>query len=208
MQVWPRSCRSRRRRQAARSGKTPRLPRQAHEALLRTPDRREPSHGQSAERFAEGYGASRSHIHTCPRRRRGGSEGIGLARPCLTSLLHTRLHTHRTRLNLQADVNTKAPTYGALAKPSDGLEPSTASFPSIFGALPSVARGCRSAYLRRAVWAIARTMERPRPCPRLCCTPRGSRRWNGWKRRLGRWLAAQVAITGLATSADVAAFMC
>jgi len=34
----------------------------------------------------------------------------------------------------------------SFSDPSRGLEPSTPSLPSIFGPLPSVARGCRSAY--------------------------------------------------------------
>jgi hypothetical protein len=59
--------------------------------------------------------------------------GIDLARPCSspTRKLHNRLHTHRTRLNLQVDVNTKAPTCGAFGEPSDGLEPSAPSLPSV-----------------------------------------------------------------------------
>ncbi len=43
--------------------------------------------------------------------------------------LHKQLHTPRTRLNLQVDRNGKAPTCGAFAEPSDGLEPSTPSLP-------------------------------------------------------------------------------
>jgi hypothetical protein len=40
-----------------------------------------------------------------------------------------RLHTHRTRLNLQADPNTNSAVCGGFAEPSDGLEPSTPSLP-------------------------------------------------------------------------------
>jgi hypothetical protein len=39
------------------------------------------------------------------------------------------LHTHRTFTLEQVDLNKKAPTCGAFAEPSDGLEPSTASLP-------------------------------------------------------------------------------
>jgi hypothetical protein len=46
-----------------------------------------------------------------------------------TRKLHDRLHTHRTRLNLQIGVNTKGPTCGALVEPSNGLEPLTPSLP-------------------------------------------------------------------------------
>jgi hypothetical protein len=49
--------------------------------------------------------------------------------PSSTRKLHNRLHIHHPRLNLQVDVNTKAPTCGAFAEPSDGLEPSTPSLP-------------------------------------------------------------------------------
>jgi len=96
----------------------------------------EPSRGQSAQRFAEGYGPSRSHIHTSSPALTRRLRGLDLARPypSPTRKLHNRLHTHRTRLNLQVDVNTKAPTCGAFAEPSDGLEPSTPSLPcSIIG---------------------------------------------------------------------------
>jgi hypothetical protein len=41
--------------------------------------------------------------------------------------LHKQLHTHRTFDEEQVAVNEKAPTCGAFAKPSDGLEPSTPS---------------------------------------------------------------------------------
>ena len=40
-----------------------------------------------------------------------------------------RLHPHRTRLNLQVDLNTNQPTCRDFAEPSDGLEPSTPSLP-------------------------------------------------------------------------------
>ena len=43
--------------------------------------------------------------------------------------LHKRLHTHRTFDAEQVDLNEKAPTCGAFAEPSDGLEPSTPSLP-------------------------------------------------------------------------------
>jgi hypothetical protein len=43
--------------------------------------------------------------------------------------LHQRLHTHRTFDREQVDLNEKAPTRGAFAEPSDGLEPSTPSLP-------------------------------------------------------------------------------
>jgi hypothetical protein len=99
-----------------------------------------PPHGQSAQRFAEGYGASRSHIHASSPALTRGSEGIGLARPWFSSTrkLHNRLHIHRTRLNLQVDANTKTPTCGAFAEPSDGLEPSTPSLP--FACAPPISR--------------------------------------------------------------------
>ena len=45
------------------------------------------------------------------------------------SKLHKRLHTHRTLGKEQVDLNEKAPTCGAFAEPSDGLEPSTPSLP-------------------------------------------------------------------------------
>ena len=44
--------------------------------------------------------------------------------------LHKRLHTHRTCDEEQVDLNENAPTCGAFAEPSDGLEPSTPSLPS------------------------------------------------------------------------------
>src|SRR5438034_9252380 len=44
--------------------------------------------------------------------------------------LHKRLHTHRTFDGEQVSLNEKAPTCGAFAEPSDGLEPSTPSLPS------------------------------------------------------------------------------
>jgi hypothetical protein len=69
---------------------------------------------------------------------RGGLGAVTVAHPYLvpgvdaaaqraspTRKLHNRLYTHRTRLNLQVDLNIKAPTCGAFAEPSDGLEPST-----------------------------------------------------------------------------------
>ena len=43
--------------------------------------------------------------------------------------LHKRLHTHRTFDEEQVKLNEKAPTCGAFAEPSDGLEPSTPSLP-------------------------------------------------------------------------------
>ena len=43
----------------------------------------------------------------------------------------------------------RQPLCGAFAEPSDGLEPSTPSLPSASGGLPSVARGCGSAYVCR-----------------------------------------------------------
>jgi hypothetical protein len=46
-----------------------------------------------------------------------------------TRKLHKRLHTHRTLLILQVDLNAKTPTCGIFAEPSDGLEPSTPSLP-------------------------------------------------------------------------------
>ena len=42
-----------------------------------------------------------------------------------TRKLHKRLHTLRTLGQEQVDLNEKAPTCGAFAEPSDGLEPST-----------------------------------------------------------------------------------
>ena len=39
------------------------------------------------------------------------------------------LHTHRTLLTLQVDLNAKVPTCGVFAEPSDGLEPSTPTLP-------------------------------------------------------------------------------
>ena len=47
----------------------------------------------------------------------------------LTRKLHKRLHTHRTLRHEQVGLNTKAPTCGDFAEPSDGLEPSTPSLP-------------------------------------------------------------------------------
>jgi hypothetical protein len=41
--------------------------------------------------------------------------------------LHKRLHIHRTFDDEQVVLNEKAPTCGAFAEPSDGLEPSTPS---------------------------------------------------------------------------------
>jgi hypothetical protein len=76
-----------------------------------------------------------------------------------TRKLHERLHTHRTRLNLQVDLNTKAPTCGAFAEPSNGLERLTPSLPCAPEPLPWVARGCRSACLSR--------FRGPRICHRL-----------------------------------------
>jgi hypothetical protein len=46
-----------------------------------------------------------------------------------TPKLHKRLHIHRTFDVEQVDLNEKAPTCGAFAEPSDGLEPSTPSLP-------------------------------------------------------------------------------
>jgi hypothetical protein len=46
-----------------------------------------------------------------------------------TRKLHKRLHTHRTFDAQQVELNEKAPTCGAFAEPSDGLEPSTPSLP-------------------------------------------------------------------------------
>jgi hypothetical protein len=46
-----------------------------------------------------------------------------------TRKLHERLHTHRTFDKDQVHLNEKAPTCGAFAEPSDGLEPSTPSLP-------------------------------------------------------------------------------
>jgi len=43
--------------------------------------------------------------------------------------LHKRLHTHRMFDEEQVGLNEKAPTCGAFAEPSDGLEPSTPSLP-------------------------------------------------------------------------------
>jgi hypothetical protein len=42
---------------------------------------------------------------------------------------HKRLHTYRTFALEQVELNRKAPTCGAFAEPSDGLEPSTPSLP-------------------------------------------------------------------------------
>src|SRR5207248_6043076 len=52
-----------------------------------------------------------------------------LRSPSRTRKLHKRLHTHRTFNNEQVGLNEKAPTCGAFAEPSDGLEPSTPSIP-------------------------------------------------------------------------------
>jgi hypothetical protein len=41
--------------------------------------------------------------------------------------LHKRLHIYRTFDDEQVVLNEKAPTCGAFAEPSDGLEPSTPS---------------------------------------------------------------------------------
>jgi hypothetical protein len=59
--------------------------------------------------------------------------------------LHKRLHTHRTFDEEQVALNAKAPTCGAFAEPSDGLEPSTPSLPCGLEPLPRVATGCGSA---------------------------------------------------------------
>src|SRR4051794_10082960 len=56
--------------------------------------------------------------------------------------LHKRLHTHCTFDEEQVVLNGKAPTCGAFAEPSDGLEPSTRSLPCGLGRLASVADGC------------------------------------------------------------------
>jgi len=59
---------------------------------------------------------------------------VGLDQPSerafTTRKLHKRLHTHRTLGEEQVDLNTKAPTCGAFAEPSNGLEPLTPSLPS------------------------------------------------------------------------------
>ena len=61
--------------------------------------------------------------------------------------LHKRLHTYRTLGQEQVVLNGKAPTCGAFAEPSDGLEPSTPSLPCAPTRLPWVATGCGSACL-------------------------------------------------------------
>jgi hypothetical protein len=48
-----------------------------------------------------------------------------------TRKLHKRLHTRRTMLILQVELNEKAPTCAAFVEPSDGLEPSTPSLPGV-----------------------------------------------------------------------------
>jgi len=55
--------------------------------------------------------------------------GCRLLRGSSTRKLHKRLHTYRTLGQEQVDLNEKAPTCGAFAEPSDGLEPSTPSLP-------------------------------------------------------------------------------
>jgi len=77
--------------------------------------------------------ASRRSAVSCPALRAGrallaqsGPESIQSE----ARKLHKRLHTHRTRLNLQVGLNAKAPTCGAFAEPSNGLEPLTPSLPS------------------------------------------------------------------------------
>src|SRR5258708_13041341 len=66
-----------------------------------------------------------------------------------TRKLHKRLHTHCTIDDEQVDLNAKAPTCGAFAEPSNGLEPLTPSLPCAPEPLPEVATGCRSACLSR-----------------------------------------------------------
>jgi len=53
------------------------------------------------------------------------SPGFCDLEPGATRRLHKPLHTHRTFDTEQVVQNDKAPISGALAKPSDGLEPST-----------------------------------------------------------------------------------
>ena len=68
-------------------------------------------------------------LRTSPRQHCRPGLRVGLRSPSRTRKLHKRLHTHRTFNNEQVGLNEKAPTCGAFAEPSDGLEPSTPSLP-------------------------------------------------------------------------------
>jgi transcriptional regulator with XRE-family HTH domain len=91
-----------------------------------------------------------------------GSSSSAVGRPppfLLTRKLHKQLHTHRMIDVEQVDLNGS----GALAKPSDGLEPSTPSLPSRHERLPKAVHGCdplrldgyQGACVRRTSRAIA-----------------------------------------------------
>src|SRR5581483_8903229 len=66
-----------------------------------------------------------------------------------TRKLHKRLHPRPQEPSRRLNTYGKAPTCGAFAEPSDGLEPSTTSFPSKVCLLRGVATGCRPALLSR-----------------------------------------------------------
>jgi hypothetical protein len=68
-----------------------------------------------------------------PRRASITSAHLRMDHAFATRKLHKRLHTHRTFDVEQVVLNEKAPTCGAFAEPSDGLEPSTPSLPSGLG---------------------------------------------------------------------------
>ena len=68
----------------------------------------------------------------CPSLRHGlyGAGRRCRAKPTAASAkLHKRLHSHRTFDNEQVVLNENAPTCGAFAEPSSGLEPETPSLP-------------------------------------------------------------------------------
>src|SRR5258705_12898836 len=79
---------------------------------------------------------------------------------------HRRLRTHPKTNVWQVDLNTRAPTCGAFAEPSDGLEPSTPSLPWRFRDVTYVHGRARSAIFSLQI-EHSPACRIARPYPRL-----------------------------------------
>ena len=122
--------------------------------------------------------------HFCARHFAVFAHTLGDVRRFLTRKLHKRLHIHRTFDEQQVDLNEKAPTCGAFAEPSDGLEPSTPSLPWRIRAAESTLVEQRLPRISQHLWRCAgwsaharnalTCLERPRTCPQHL-SPAGSR---------------------------------